>query len=168
MINPFSTPARKDNNLQTVKRRLCGGLRALTKPSNAFDNKTLCSLSDSDCSTLIDYDLDDDLNDYSSDDIEEDSLPFEEQSWTRTSIPEQSRVSQDGVAGFRHYARECSQPRQESLLDEEECSWVMPRSTRNTSVAKPRFALFARRPKISSGRAGIEPQLLDPEERSWM
>lgn len=70
-INPFSTPSRKDSSLQTMKRRLCGrlgGARSVCqrpciyeiiltsffqKPSDESDNKTLYSLSDSDCSTLV-------------------------------------------------------------------------------------------------------------------
>jgi len=173
MINPFSTPNRKDNNFQTVKRRLCRRLGAsLTKPSNAFDNKTLYSLSDSDsdCDTLVDYELNNDVNEYSTEleGTEGDSLPFDDQSWTRQSLPEQSRLSHHGASGFRFYSRECSEARQEDLLDEEDCSWVMPRPTAKSPKAKSRFALFARRTKRTGVCMGLETQLLDPEERSWM
>ncbi|KLO20611.1 hypothetical protein SCHPADRAFT_13845 [Schizopora paradoxa] len=165
MINPFSTStSRKDSGLQTMKRRLCGRLSgARTKPSDEIDNKTLCSFTDSDCSTLVDFDLDDVVEDVETDDVEEDSLPFEEQSWTRRAASHQPRIPRSAATFYNRGYSELN----ESLLDEEECSWVMPRST-TTSASKSRFALFARQPKQISVRVGLEPQLLEPEERSWM
>jgi len=110
------------------------------------------------------YDAFKDAKDYILEEDEQDDSLLEEENcaWTRGK-PRLPKSTQSHRSSARNFVRS---PQQAEMIDMEDRAWAMPgKTSRRTGL--PSFAASVRRAKVPNP-SGIQPELLDPEDRAWM
>lgn len=134
---------------------------------NVNSDEMTLSGSSSECSTLVDFIIDEPAETHEPEsDSTNELLEDDNQAWNSPgpwSLPTVPRLP---LSAPRMTQWSDSQI---SLLDEEECSFVMPRSRTRLSGGRKKTS-FNKRSKPSSKALGpcLPVDLLEPEERSWM
>jgi len=166
---------------KTLKERLrfkshCTSKRDPVYP-DAYRSDT-ASWSDihSETSTLVDFDVHSDARDVyvalpePEEDSEDgaESLPATEQAWSRpqSRFRRVASTTTTRMTPVRRADVKSDDSESDSLLDEEDCSFVLPRSRKPKSSCK--FSLLSKRAKIQNPLPGLTPVMLDPEECSFV
>ncbi|KAI0354727.1 hypothetical protein OH77DRAFT_1437402 [Trametes cingulata] len=157
----------KDQPRSSLKNRVQSRLQAALMPRRHIQSSSVISPStpDSECSTLVDFPiahfLIEDPVDEEDVDAKDYVLDAENSAWS-TGKYSSCKTSKRHAVGRVQYLRPCSQGQ---LLCAENSAWVAARPCASENKLRPRYATSCRHPQATSG---IEPEMLDPEDRAWM
>ncbi|KAI5121848.1 hypothetical protein M0805_003281 [Coniferiporia weirii] len=127
----------------------------------------------SECSTLVDFAMHEpDATTPTLDNLESlnDLLDEDNQAWTPRSFGTTAAISVTQGCAFGLASASTQAISQTSLLDEDDCSWVMPRKSAqiSSSAGRKRRSLKKYKFHARTPLSWQSTELLDPEERSWM
>jgi len=164
---PYKGNDNKDQ-LRSFKSRLHSTFRPRRNTLAEQDMSITPSPTDSECSTLIDFANEDveakGISGMNSEEEATRAVMLEEEncSWVdERAYNAPLRTSQSSRSTTRHVYSGAS-----DMIDEDDRAWCMP-SKQAKIKSSPLFSLASRRQK-ATGRSGLEPEMLDPEDRAWM
>jgi len=169
----FSTITDRDqlrSLKNAVQSRLSSTFRYRRESRFSCETVIAPSAPQSECSTLVDYVPScnfKDTSEYILEDEQDDWLLEEENcAWTRGK----PRAPKPTQRRHRQSSRGVTHPLQSEMINAEDRAWAMPgKPPKNSSKLPcfPSFSVAGRRTKAPNP-SGIEPQLLDPEDRAWV
>ncbi|KAI0652620.1 hypothetical protein C8Q79DRAFT_111633 [Trametes meyenii] len=149
----------------TLKSRV----QAALMPRRHIQSSTaiLSSTSESECSTLVDFAIGDALfrEDDSKENVaEEYVLDPDNSAWSRCAYTSPKASKKHGRARIQYASGGVTQ---DELLGPDNSSWMpaCPQTPQTQPKLRTWFPSSPRNPYVTSG---IEPQMLDPEDRAWM
>ncbi|KAI0640187.1 hypothetical protein C8Q77DRAFT_1153076 [Trametes polyzona] len=157
----------KDHSRATLKSRVQSRLQTALMPRRHIQSSTVIvpSVPQSECSTLVDFAIDDTLIKQEVEEIEDDAedymLDADNSAWS-TGKYTPSKASKR-YAGVRVHVREV--PSQDQLLSADNSAWVAARPSAAQTNSRAWFATAGRRPQATPV---VQAQMLDPEDRAWM
>ncbi|KAI0714747.1 hypothetical protein C8Q76DRAFT_727926 [Earliella scabrosa] len=159
----------KDQLRPSLRSRV-SAFGAVLKPKRhaQYPSAIIPSVPQSECSTLVDFAIEDVLikqDDELDFETEEYMLEAENSAWAtgKYTVSPRSKKSKHS----RPSQRVLVTLPESQLIDAENSAWVAPRATEAHTTTKARTRFFSSS-RTDKGTSGIEPEYIDPEDRAWM
>ncbi|KAI0326761.1 hypothetical protein GY45DRAFT_1328522 [Cubamyces sp. BRFM 1775] len=166
----FNGNSDKDQPRSTLKNRVQSRIQTVLLPRRHIQSGSviLPSAPQSECSTLVDFAIDNGAikedNDVEEAEAEEFVLGDDNSAWSNGRYKHAKATKKYGRMRIAYVNSTMSQ---DALLDADNTAWVASThcATQPTTKTRTWFTAVNRQPQ---GGTGCQPEMLDPEDRAWM